>query len=149
MNRCLYFYPYPFNQARFTVVLLLAAAALLTGLSAHAQNDSAFKPVVRNFPPAALRGELQVQQPPIIAIDGKPDRLSPGVRIRDTNNMLVMSAALVNRPVVVNYLRESGGMVHEVWILNSEEVLLKRPNSPKSLLERIFGSSNPSVMPSN
>lgn len=150
MNRCLYyFYPYSFKPARFTALLLLSAAALLTSLSAHAQTDGAFKPGVRNFPPAALRGELQVQQPPIIAMDGKPDRLSPGVRIRDTNNMLVMSAALVNRPVVVNYVREPGGMVHEVWILNSEEALLKRPNSPKSLLERIFGSSEPSVVPAN
>ena len=149
MNRCLYFYGYPFKPARFSAVLLLSAAALLTGLSAQAQTDGSFKPGVRNFPPAALRGELQVQQPPIIAMDGKPDRLSPGVRIRDTNNMLVMSAALVNRPVVVNYVRESGGMVHEVWILNSEEALLKRPNSPKSLLERIFGTRDPALAPTN
>ena len=43
-----------------------------------------------------------------------------------------MSGALVNQKVVVNYLRENAGNVHEVWILNPDEAQLKRPNSKAS-----------------
>ena len=70
--------------------------------------------------------------PPGITLDGKADSLSPGARIHGLNNMLVLSGALVNQKLVVNYLRESAGLVHEVWILNSEEILEKRPNTKAS-----------------
>ena len=115
---------------------LLALTLALAASSATAQT------AVRQFPPAALRGEMVVVAPPDITLDGKADRLSPGSRIRDTNNMLVMSGALVNQKVVVNYLREGAGNVREVWILNSEEARLKRPNSKKSLFD-FFDSADP------
>ena len=117
---------------------LLSALFVLAASSATAQTAE-FKPAVRQFPAAALRGELVVLNPPDITLDGKADRLSPGSRIRDTNNLLVMSGTLVNQKVVVNYLREGAGNVHEVWILNSEEASLKRPNSKKSFFD--FGAS--------
>ena len=127
MNRCI--------PHLFSAIFILAAA------SATAQTAD-FKPNVRQFPAAALRGELVVVAPPDITLDGKADRLSPGSRIRDVNNMLVMSGALVNQKVVVNYVRESAGHVHEVWILNSEEARLKRPNSKKSWFS-FFDSTEP------
>jgi hypothetical protein len=65
--------------------------------------------------------------PPEVLIDGKPARLSPGARIRGANNMLVMSGALVGQAVVVNYVREPLGLVHEVWILNAAEIQAKPP----------------------
>ncbi|MEC5213516.1 putative small secreted protein [Polaromonas sp. CG_9.5] len=129
MNRC--------TPHTLVTVAVLAASAFLASC-AHDTTGAGY--AVRNFPPAALRGELMVQAPPVITLDGKPDRLSPGARIRDTNNMLVMSGTLVNQKVVVNYLRESAGNVHEVWILNSEEARLKRPNSKASWFS--FGSSD-------
>ncbi|MDB5742690.1 MAG: hypothetical protein JWR68_1005 [Polaromonas sp.] len=131
MNRC--------APHLFTLFLVLAATAPLASLPARAQPSAEFKPAVRQFPAAALRGEIVVQTPPGILLDGKADRLSPGARIRDANNLLVMSGALANQKVVVNYLRESGGNVHEVWILNSEEVKQKRPNTKASWFS--FGSS--------
>lgn len=123
MNRC--------TSRLLGALFALAACAPLATLPAHAQTAQ-FTPGVRNFPPAALRGEMVVLAPPSITMDDKADRLSPGARIRDANNMLVMSGALVNQPVVVNYLRENTGLVHEVWILNSEEIKQKRPNSKSS-----------------
>jgi hypothetical protein len=45
----------------------------------------------------------------------------------------------VNQKLVVNYLRESGGQVHEVWLLNSEEARGRRPNTKASWFS--FGSS--------
>ena len=112
-------------------LLALAAASLLTAPPAHAQ-IAGFQTPVRNFPAAALRAEMVILTPETITLDGKPDRLSPGSRIHGVNNMLVLSGTLINQPLVVNYVRENTGQVHEVWILNSEEIKQKRPNSKSS-----------------
>jgi hypothetical protein len=135
MNRC---------TPRLISLFFLAALTALTTLPASAQTPE-FKPAVRQFPAAALRGEMVVRAPPIISMDGKPDRLSPGTRIRDANNMLVMSGALVEQTLVVNYLRENTGQVHQVWILNSEEIRQKRPNTKSSWFS--FGSSTDAEAP--
>ena len=121
MNRCT-----PHTPA---ILAVLAASALL---AACAGDSTGATHAVRQFPAAALRGEMVVLAPPAITLDGKADRLSPGSRIRDANNLLVMSGALVNQKVVVNYLRENAGNVHQVWILNPDEARLKRPNSKAS-----------------
>ncbi|MEP6965350.1 MAG: hypothetical protein ABI845_07670 [Polaromonas sp.] len=125
-------------------LFLVAASASLAPLPASAQSAE-FKPAVRQFPAAARRGEMVVLAPPAINLDGKADRLSVGSRIRDTNNMLVMSGTLVNQKLVVNYTRESAGNVHEVWILNSEEAREKRPGSKSSWFS--FGSSADTTPP--
>ena len=126
--------------------VLLATSASLTPLAATAQTAE-FKPAVRQFPLAARRGEMVVLAAPAIALDGKEDRLSVGSRIRDANNLLVMSGALVNQKLVVNYTRESAGNVHEVWILNSEEAREKRPGSKSSWFS--FGGSADATPPAN
>ncbi|MCM2253738.1 MAG: hypothetical protein NDJ19_15365, partial [Ramlibacter sp.] len=62
-----------------------------------------------------------VTAPPQITIDGKPDRLSPGSRVRDLNNMVVLSGALVGKELPVVYRRDAAGLVHEAWLLTEEE----------------------------
>ena len=119
---------------------------LLTALLVLAASSATAQTAVRQFPAAALRGEMVVVAPPEITLDGKSDRLSPGSRIRGTDNLLVMSGSLVNQKVVVNYLRESAGNVHEVWILNPEEARLKRPNSKKSFFDFFGASSDPAPL---
>ncbi|MDB5867943.1 MAG: hypothetical protein JWP96_275 [Polaromonas sp.] len=136
MNRCI--------PRLLPILFVLAASTPLASLPAHAQTDEA-TPRVRQFPAAALRGELVVKTPPLITVDGKDDRLSPGARIHGINNFLVMSAPLIDQKLTVNYLRENNGMVHEVWILNSEEARLKRPNSKASWFS--FGSGAGIEMP--
>ncbi len=130
MNRC--------TPHLLSALFVLASSSPLAALPASAQTAE-FKPAVRQFPPAARRGEMVMLTPPLITLDGKADRLSVGSRIRDANNLLVMSGALVNQKLVVNYLRESAGEVHEVWILNSEEIREKRPGAKTSFFS--FGTS--------
>jgi hypothetical protein len=132
MNRC--------TPHLMAALILLAASASLVSPSALAQTSQAgeSQPGVRQFPKAALRGEMMVLAPPIISMDGKADRLSVGSRIRDANNHLVLSGVLVEQKLVVNYLRENTGQVHQVWILNSEEIRQKRPNTKASWFS--FGS---------
>lgn len=108
---------------RFSVA---AAIGLLAVCSlAFAQQNP--MQTVRPFPPAAQRGVMVITQPPEMLLNEKADRLSPGARIRGASNMLVMSGSLIGQKFVVNYVREPGGMVHEVWILTDAEAALKLP----------------------
>ena len=112
MNRCL---------ASFTVTTAPWRAALLaTALLVIAGAASALD-AVRPFPATAKRGTLQVTYPPEVLINGKSARLSPGARIRGANNILVLSGTLAGQSLPVNYVLDSQGMVHEVWILNATE----------------------------
>lgn len=111
---------------RHVVPLFAASLRALTLGSAllflHAQAQEA----VRAFPERALRGTLVVQTAPEVLLDGAPARLSPGARIRDVNNLLVMPAQLAGQELTVNYLRDPQGLVREVWILNAAEAAQKR-----------------------
>ena len=114
---------------------LLSALLLAASLPALAQNDAPGDTLPgRQFPKAVLRGDMVVLAPPEITLDGKPERLSPGARIRGTDNLLVMSGALVNQKLAVNYLREAAGQVHQVWILTEEEANRNR----RGFLQRLF-----------
>lgn len=115
MNRC----------STFTLFRLAACAALLAfSVATMAQLT------VRPFPPSAQRGAMVVTNAPELLLNGKPERLSPGARIRAANNMLVMSAALTGLDLLVNYTREPLGLIHEVWILNAAEALIPLPAKP-------------------
>ena len=92
----------------------LAAVLLLATAPAVAQ-------VQRNFPATALRGELRITQPPEVLLNGTPARLAPGARIRDTQNMMVMSGTLAGRPMVVHYTLDTLGLVLDVWVLTEQE----------------------------
>jgi hypothetical protein len=122
--------------------LILIAASMSPSIMAQDNNMSAPLPVnespvqtgvpgLRKFPANALRGKLKVVQAPEILIDGKPERLSPGSRIRDMQQRLVMSAAITNLELTVNFTRNPLGEVHEVWILTEAEAKQKiKTNTP-------------------
>jgi len=120
MNRCTSCTPLPAgpSRRRWLATLLLASTTDLWAQTLR-----------RSFPASALRGVLIVTSPPEITLDGRATRLSPGARIHNPQNMLVMSGALLGRELIVNYTRESGGGVNEVWILTPEEVLEDRPSA--------------------
>ncbi len=120
---------------RWPALLILPLVAMLFS-TAHAQTEEQ-KPNLRTFPKDARRGELVVLSAPDIAIDSKPDRLSPGVRIRDAKNTLVLSGTLSNQRLVVNYLRDNTGLVNNVWVLTSDEAKQKMPGQPEGLFSNI------------
>lgn len=115
MNRCLSLSPGRFLAALLTLLLWSAA---------HGPASAQYLP--RQFPPAALRGTLQVTAPPAVLLNGKSAQLSPGARIKGTNNLMVMSGALVGSSVLVNYVRDTQGLIQEVWILSPQEAQEKR-----------------------
>lgn len=138
MNRCFHFASHLIQATRCTprwtaTLTLLAACWTLTAPSnTQAQTLTGTKQVtnaqgqtitVRTFPPNAKRGELEVTTPPNVRLDGKAERLSPGARIRGTNNLLVLSASISGQKLPVMYSREAMGMLHEVWLLTADEAL--------------------------
>ncbi|MBT9466992.1 hypothetical protein [Hydrogenophaga sp.] len=98
----------------------LAALLIALPLSAQAQSGT------RDFPAKALRGTLVVVQPPNVTMDDRETRLSPGARIHNTNNTLVLSASLLNQKLVVNYTVDLRDQIQNVWILTEAEAKEKR-----------------------
>ena len=111
MNRC------PRTLARYGLAACLALATLTCLLPAAALAQG----IRREAPKDVVLGQMVVTAPPIITLDGKPDRLSPGSRIHDLNNMLVLSAGIVGKVLPIVYRRDSAGLVHEAWILSADE----------------------------
>ena len=115
MNRCL-----QMPLVRFLMML----AIVFVWTSSY--SPAAAQTLLRQFPQAAKRGTLAVTTPPAVLINGTSEQLSPGARIKGVNNMLVMSATLVGHSVLVNYVRDAQGLIHEVWILSAQEAQEKR-----------------------
>ena len=111
MNRCI--------ESRGRAALL--ACALLAGLACLPVFPAAAQGFVREAPKDVVRGRLVVTAPPQVMLDGKPDRLSPGARIRGLNNLLVMSGSVVGQDLPVVYRRDAAGLIHEAWVLTAEE----------------------------
>ena len=106
--------------------LLLAAALAWTAASALAQQPPPLSPgqptLVREAPRDVKPAIIAVSAtPPLIAVNGTADRFSPGARIRDRNNMLMLTGQLAGKTLYTVYRRDASGMVHEVWLLNQEE----------------------------
>jgi hypothetical protein len=136
MTRCLH-----------TAAPLAATLAMALSPLAHAQFDSAsalggttvnssstsgtLVPMafMRQLPVGSLRGELVLTNPPEVQLNGKTDRLAPGARMRGTNNMLVMPGAAIGQKLVVNYTRESYGLLMDVWVLREDEIAKRWPKT--------------------
>jgi hypothetical protein len=125
MNRCIrhrLLFTLPVALSTLNAALILGSATL-TALPLQAQAQV----TVRQFPAMARRGTLEVLAPPDVAINGNSERLSPGYRIRGANNNLVMSGQIVGQQLLVNYVRNPQGLIHDIWILNDLEAQQARP----------------------
>ena len=131
MNRCTRMFSF------FALVCLLAGLSVPE--PAAAQQEPLRPQGVRQFPAAAKRATLAVTLPPDVLLNGSPERLAPGARIRGTTNTLVLSAALVGQTYIVNYLREPQGLIKEVWLLTALEVAEKR-SGMEPVINFSFGS---------
>jgi hypothetical protein len=111
MNRCI--------ESRGRAALL--ACALLAGLTLFPNLPAAAQGFAREAPKDVVLGRLVVTAPPQVTMNGKPDQLSPGARIRDLNNMLLMSGSVVGQDLPVVYRRDAAGLIHEAWLLTPAE----------------------------
>lgn len=125
-----------FATAGLAICLTLPAQVQAQSTAELAQTATQNEAAVggRNFPIGTLRGRLQVVDAPEIQLDDKADRMSPGVRIRNAQNMLMTPASLVGQPLAVNYTRDVSGLVSLVWILSEAEAATARTSAEKPFL---------------
>lgn len=97
----------------YRCALTLIAAVFLTAPAAAQEQ--------RPFPQNALRGALTVEAPPVITLNGQRAQLAPGARIRNQQNMVELSGALVGSKFLVHYTLDSSNLVKDVWILTAAE----------------------------
>lgn len=123
MNRC--FRP---SFGRTAAILTILSASLVV-IAAQAQmaDPQRIPPMAKH----AQRGVLRVMAPPEVLMNGQPARLAPGARIRDRNNLLVVSGALIGQDLVVRYTRDPLGLLHEVWVLTPREAAVGMPPPPR------------------
>jgi hypothetical protein len=100
---------------RWTRTALLGLTFAATAATAQIES---IRSAPKNVKPAIIAVSAT---PPIIKVDGKDDRFSPGARIRDRDNRLLLTGALAGKSVYTVYRRDAAGLVHEVWLLNEEE----------------------------
>ncbi len=98
---------------------------VLSAIALSVATLPAFAQAARKFTAQTLRGELVVTNPPEVLLNRQPARLAPGARIRGTDNLLVMSGALVGRSAVVHYTFDHQGNLQDVWVLNAAELSLR------------------------
>jgi hypothetical protein len=113
MNRC--------APSLFALVCALALP-LAGALVALAPAAASAQTVQRNFPKTALRGKITFGVPPVIGLNGKAQALATGYRIHGMDNLLVMSAQMINNTYTVDYTVDLNGQVYEIWLLSPSEV---------------------------
>lgn len=143
MNRCKGLPRSPALPALFATPFAIAGLAICLALPAQAQSTAELAQTAtqneaavggRNFPVGTLRGRLLVVDAPEIRLDDKADRMSPGVRIRNAQNMLMTPASVIGQPLIVNYTRDVSGLVSLVWILSETEAATTRTSAEKPFL---------------
>ena len=131
MNRCA---RRPMGSRGLALAAAVTCAFALFPSLSHAQH--------RVFPDHAQRGLMVVGTPPAITINDKAERLSPGARIRDTDNRIVFANTLSGQQLVVNYVRENNGLVHEVWVLNTYEKAQPRAGASDMVIRNYRAASD-------
>ena len=102
------------------------ALAALTAFAVVSVHAPASAQGVRNFPRDTLRGAMVFGDYPQITLNGQATQLSPGSRVRDQANMIVMAATLKGSRVLVHYTLDLADMqVRDVWILRPEEAAIR------------------------
>lgn len=114
-----------------------AAPALALMLSCLAA--PALAQLARVLPTDTLRGALVVGVPPDATLNKQPIRMAPGVRIRGSQNMLMLSGELGGFSGPVNYRLENGtGLLKEIWVLNDTEARALWPTTPQEAATWVY-----------
>jgi hypothetical protein len=101
--------------------LAALASCALIGFAAPAAAQ-----VQRSFPQNTLRGSMVFGEYPNVTLNGRATQLSPGSRVRDQRNMIVMAASLTGQRLLVHYTLDIGSaQVRDVWVLRPDEAAIK------------------------
>ena len=129
-----------FKPARFAL-LWFAVAAWVAPMAPWLPDVQA--QTLRTFPARALRGNMTFVDATHVVLDGREERLSPAVRVRNQQNRVVFASSLSGRNFAVNYFRDASGHINEVWILTPTEM---SHDLRKSAPNRLQGPSSASYL---
>ena len=74
------------------------------------------------FPQKVQRGKITFTGTREVMLNDRPERLAPGVVVRNERNTVALTGSLRGNSFTVNYLRDPMGLVREVWILTPTEI---------------------------
>jgi hypothetical protein len=105
----------------FRATLAIVAAFACSAVLAQAS--------LRMLPPNAKKGDMNVPEQGKVVIDGKTYQLAPGLRLRDTSNVIVFPHS-VTAAATVRYTVDAMGLVDRIWILTALEKTMPDPPQP-------------------
>jgi hypothetical protein len=108
---------------KILLALIVSALASLCTMPAWAE---------RNFPQTATRGDMTAYQYPAMKIGDNVYRLSPGSRIFNEKNLIIMPASLQIQAAPVMYQLDTRGDLAKVWLLTADEAL-RYPAPPAAI----------------
>jgi hypothetical protein len=71
-------------------------------------------------------------------LNGNTETLAPGLRVRGANNLLLAPGMLMGKEFVVNYVRDSYGLIYEVWILRDDERAKRWPKTEEEAAKWLY-----------
>ena len=110
----------------------LIGAIAAFGLLAFAASAAAQS---RAFPQNTLRGAIVFSADRQLTLNGRATSLTPGARVRNQQNMVVLPDTLVGAKWLVHYTMDMGGeQVRDVWLLTPDEAAVRPwPTKPEEL----------------
>ena len=144
MNRCL---ASPLRALYPTAKALTLTSLLLAVPAAWAEQPDRFDDLVdmtpqivpRHFPPTADKGHMRFVSPNEVTLDGVHLRVSPGTRIKDRLNRMVMAAQLQGQAFNVMYTRDAMQQIGDIWILSNYEMNQPSPKQRRDQILRMNG----------
>ncbi len=129
MNRCLFRPLLSVSTALTMGVLALAATSSFNAAEAQSR---------RTFNDRAERGTIEFVSPPYVRLNGKDAQLSPGSRVYNPENRIVMANNVKGGKYTVRYLTDNMGQLGDVWILSQQEI---NTSSPSDKLKAASGGA--------
>ena len=83
---------------------------------------------LRPIPENARAGVMLPPRGRLVAIDNTVMKLSPGSKIRDLNNRIVLPST-ITKPVNVRYTLDPHFLVHRIWLMEGEVELGQKDKS--------------------
>ena len=81
------------------------------------------------FPQKVQRGKITFTGTREVMLNDRPERLAPGVVVRNERNTVALTGSLRGNSFTVNYLRDPMGVIREVWLLTPFETTLQPDGS--------------------